>query len=81
MLLSLSNRIYSKGKNKIKLNLILNKPIQKEKSNFNSKSLNYIEFKKNKNQSCISPIDNLNYNTITTQKNFNSKEKKYQLIL
>ena len=77
LLLSLSNRINSTGKNKTKLNLKANKTIKKEYSNYFNKSLNSIEFTKIKNQSCIRPVNN--YNRAAIIKNTNSKEKKYQL--
>ena len=80
LLLSLSNRINSNGKNKTKLSLLINKAIKKENSNYFNKSLNSVDYKKYKNQSCIRPINN--YNTSTIIKNINNqknKDNKYQL--
>jgi hypothetical protein len=80
LLLSLSNRINSNGKNKTKLSLLINKAIKKENSNYFNKSLNSVDYKKCKNQSCIRPINN--YNTSTIIKNINNlknKDNKYQL--
>ena len=80
LLLSLSNRINSNGKNKTKINLLINKTIKKENSNYFNKSLNSVEYKKGKNQSCIRPINN--YNTSSIIKNLNNlknKDNKYQI--
>ena len=80
LLLLLSNRINSNGKNKTKLCLLINKAIKKENSNYFNKSLNSVDYKKYKNQSCIGP--NNNYNTSTIIKNINNlknKDNNYQL--
>ena len=76
ILLSLSNRIHSNKKEKIRLNLILNKTNDINISDSLKKNKKILNSKKIKNQSCIRPINNFN-NTIILKKS--NKPEKYKL--
>ena len=74
--LSLSNRMNSNKKEKIRLNFILNKTNDNNISDSLNKNKKILNSKKNKNQSCIRPINNFNNTIILKKKN---KPEKYKL--
>ncbi len=78
ILLSLSNRIHSNKKEKIRLNFILNKTNDTNTNNSDllNNNLKTLNSKKIKNQSCIRPVNHIN-NKIILKKN--NKKEKYKL--